>query len=39
VLLKAGMSEKELKEGFPFLGTLIKKEQDLNYLSKYKGIT
>ena len=39
VLLKAGMSEKELKEGFPFLGALIKKEQDLQYLAKYKGIT
>ncbi|MHA1728742.1 MAG: AAA family ATPase [Promethearchaeota archaeon] len=39
VLLKAGITEKDLKESFPFLGTLIKKEQDIEYLSKYKGIT
>jgi hypothetical protein len=37
VLLKAGISEKELSDGFPFLGTLIKKEQDYEMLSKEKG--
>ncbi|MHA1339156.1 MAG: AAA family ATPase [Promethearchaeota archaeon] len=39
VLLKAGITEEELQKGFPFLGTLIKKEQDLQYLAKYKGIS
>ncbi|MBD3351835.1 MAG: AAA family ATPase [Candidatus Lokiarchaeota archaeon] len=39
VLLKAGISEKEIKQKFPFIGTLVKKEQDLQYLSKYKGIS
>lgn len=39
VLLKAGMTEQEIRNGIPFLGTLIKKEQDLVYLSKYKGIS
>ncbi len=32
VLLKAGMSENDLKKGIPFLGTLIKKEQDLDHI-------
>ncbi len=32
VLLKAGMSRKDIKKGIPFLGTLIKKEQDLDYI-------
>lgn len=39
VLLKAGMTEKDVRNGIPFLGTLIKKEKDLVYLSKYKGIS
>jgi MoxR-like ATPase len=40
VLLKSGITIEELKEkGFPFLGTLIKKEQDLEYLTKFKGIS
>ena len=34
VLIKAGITEKDLKESFPFIGTLIKKEQDLENLSK-----
>ncbi|MCP4761333.1 MAG: MoxR family ATPase [archaeon] len=38
VLLKSGITEKELKERFPFIGALIKKEQDLNYLNKFKNI-
>ncbi len=29
VLLKAGISEKELRKSLPFLGVLIKKEQDM----------
>lgn len=37
VLMKAGISERELADGFPFLGTLIKKEQDYEMLSKEKG--
>lgn len=36
VLLKAGMTEEELHKGIPFLGALIKKEQDVNYLKQYK---
>ncbi|MHA1767448.1 MAG: AAA family ATPase, partial [Promethearchaeota archaeon] len=36
VLLKAGINEKEIEQKIPFLGTLIKKEVDLNYLKKYK---
>lgn len=36
VLMKAGISEKELVDGFPFLGTLIKKEQDYEMLTKEK---
>ncbi len=40
VLLKSGISEEDLKQkGFPFLGTLIKKEQDMEYLTKFKGIS
>jgi MoxR-like ATPase len=40
VLLKSGISVEKLKEkGVPFLGTLIKKEQDLEYLQKFKGIS
>jgi len=39
VLIKAGITEEELEKGFPFLGTLIKKEQDMDYLAKYKGIS
>ena len=31
VLLKSGMTLDELKKGIPFLGTLIKKEKDLEY--------
>jgi MoxR-like ATPase len=34
VLIKAGITEKDLKESLPFIGTLIKKEQDLENLSK-----
>ena len=37
VLMKAGISERELANGFPFLGALIKKEQDYEMLSKEKG--
>ena len=36
VLLKAGLSEEDIEQKIPFLGTLIKKEVDLNYLKKYK---
>ena len=36
VLMKAGLSESELKDQVPFLGTLIKKEADLNYLQEFK---
>ncbi len=36
VLMKAGMSEKELKKGIPFLGNLLKKEQDLDYIKNRK---
>lgn len=39
VLMKAGISERELADGFPFLGALIKKEQDYEMLSKEKGYT
>ena len=39
VLMRAGVSEDDLKGKFPFLGTLIKKEQDLVYLEKYKQIS
>lgn len=34
VLIKAGITEKDLKEQVPFIGALIKKEQDLENLSK-----
>jgi len=34
ILIKAGITEKDLKEGIPFLGVLIKKEQDLHNLTK-----
>ncbi|MHA1474897.1 MAG: hypothetical protein ACTSQ5_06890 [Promethearchaeota archaeon] len=36
VLLKAGLTEEDIEQKIPFLGTLIKKEVDLNYLKKYK---
>ncbi|TFG04930.1 MAG: MoxR family ATPase [Promethearchaeota archaeon] len=39
VLIKAGITEKELSDGFPFLGTLIKKEQDYEMLTKEKGFS
>jgi len=40
VLLKSGINEEQLKQkGFPFLGALIKKEQDMDYLTKFKGIS
>jgi len=39
VLLKSGISEKDLLDRMPFLGTLIKKEQDVDYLVKFKGYT
>jgi MoxR-like ATPase len=38
VLVKAGITERELSSGFPFLGTLIKKEQDYEALTKEKGM-
>ena len=38
VLLKSGITEKDLETKVPFLGTLIKKEKDLQYLAKYKEI-
>ena len=34
VLIKAGLTEKDLKENVPLIGTLIKKEQDLENLAK-----
>ncbi|MHA1270766.1 MAG: AAA family ATPase [Candidatus Helarchaeota archaeon] len=34
VLIKAGITEKDLKSNIPFIGALIKKEQDLETLSK-----
>ena len=37
VLLKAGLDENDLEKRIPFLGTLIKKEADLNYLKSYKA--
>jgi len=39
VLVKAGITERELSSGFPFLGTLIKKEQDYEALTKEKGMS
>ena len=36
VLLKAGLSEEDIEQKIPFLGTLIKKEVDLNYLKQYR---
>jgi MoxR-like ATPase len=40
VLLKSGISIEQLKQKeIPFLGTLIKKEQDFDYLTKFKGIS
>lgn len=39
VLLKSGISEKDLKEHFPFLGVLVKKEQDMEYLVKTHGLS
>ncbi|UYP48315.1 hypothetical protein NEF87_004600 [Candidatus Lokiarchaeum ossiferum] len=36
VLMKAGLTEDDVRDKIPFLGTLIKKEIDLNYLQKYK---
>ena len=36
VLMKAGLSEDDVRNKIPFLGTLIKKEIDLHYLRKYK---
>jgi len=32
ILLKAGITEGELKKKLPFIGTLVKKENDLNYV-------
>ncbi|MHA1232161.1 MAG: AAA family ATPase [Candidatus Helarchaeota archaeon] len=34
VLIKAGITEKDLKDNIPFIGVLIKKEQDLENLMK-----
>jgi MoxR-like ATPase len=40
VLMKSGIKEEDLKQkGFPFLGALVKKEQDMEYLTKFKGIS
>jgi MoxR-like ATPase len=39
VLVKAGITERELSSGFPFLGALIKKEQDYEALTKEKGMS
>ena len=36
VLIKAGLSEKEIKKGIPFIGTLIKKQTDMDYMKDYK---
>lgn len=38
VLIKAGITESELTSAFPFLGTLIKKEQDYDMLVKEKNV-
>jgi len=38
VLMKAGITESELTTAFPFLGTLIKKEQDYDMLMKEKSV-
>lgn len=37
VLLKAGLSARDIQNRIPFLGTLIKKDADLTYLEKYKS--
>ena len=34
VLLKSGLSESDFRDGIPFLGSLIKKEHDLNFLKQ-----
>jgi len=36
VLLRSGMDQKDIEKAMPFLGVLIKKETDYNYLKKYK---
>lgn len=36
VLLRSGMDQKDIEKAIPFLGVLIKKETDYNYLKKYK---
>jgi MoxR-like ATPase len=36
VLIKAGMKLEDLQKGIPFLGSLIKKENDVTYLKSYK---
>ncbi|MHA1732507.1 MAG: AAA family ATPase [Promethearchaeota archaeon] len=38
VLLKSGITEKEIRDKFPFLGVLVKKEQDMDYLVKTQGL-
>jgi MoxR-like ATPase len=39
VLLKAGISENDLKTKLPFIGTLVKKENDLNYVKNCQNDT
>jgi MoxR-like ATPase len=37
VLLRSGLQKEDLEKSMPFLGTLIKKEVDYDYLKKFKA--
>ena len=39
VLLKSGITAEELEKEIPFLGVLIKKEQDMEYIAKQTGFS
>ncbi len=39
VLLKSGITVDDLEKNIPFLGVLIKKEQDMEYISKQTGFS
>ncbi len=39
ILIKAGMSEKKIEEKIPFIGSLIKKEQDMDEYQRKKTVT
>jgi len=39
VLLKSGITADDLEKDIPFLGVLIKKEQDMGYISKQTGFS